>query len=88
MWESIQLKYFGLTEALEALAYDSDNSSLSEDISLAYRRLNELHRIVEELHHANGDALNTIDEEIAEHIKLHHGMIDLVSSIRVLVFRI
>lgn len=82
MWESIQLKYFGLTEALETLAYDNDNSSLSEDISLAYRRLNELHRIVEELHHANGDVVDTIDQEITDHITLHNGMIDMVSSIK------
>ena len=77
-------KWQHLTDVLTHIATDEETSSLSQDISLAYQAVNDLHRIAEEVLHARGPG-HPLDEHIEAHINQHHGWITEVgqpSSIR------
>jgi len=73
-------KWQNLTKRLTMLALEEETASLGEDILNAYQSLNELHRIAEEILHHSGEAVHSVDEQVAAVKELHHGWIDEVGS--------
>ncbi len=77
----VEEAYGQLTDVLTTLAADDDTSALSQDISVAYQAINDLHRIAQELLHvgaenaAQGGAESALDAAIEEEVRKHHGWV-------------
>lgn len=70
----VEAKFTALSSALDAIVHDDDAAKLQDDIAAAYQRINELHRIAEELLHLQGPG-HEIDAGIQTLLDYHHGTV-------------
>lgn len=70
----VEAKFTALSSALDAIVHDDDAAKLQDDIAAAYQRINELHRIAEELLHLEGPG-HEIDAGIQTLLDYHHGTV-------------